>query len=123
MSENDTSSNGTDRKPIQQRGVYLMGDTPMTAHPLVLEDGSGDKQLLADTLSEQLSDQEVDDLISELIQHRVSDDETGTSIQCGDCGHIRETTEEYPTLANCEECGSYNLRYVETDTNRLEESQ
>jgi len=71
-------SEGTGCEPIQQRGVYLMADTPLAAHPLVLEDGTGDKQLLADLLTEQLTEEEVDDLISELIQHRVSGDETGT---------------------------------------------
>jgi len=112
----EQSTDGTELDPIQQRGVYLMADTPLTAHPLVLEDGSGDKQLLADVLSEDLTDEEVDDLITDLIQHRVADDREGTAIECGDCGHVRQTTEEHPTLVNCEECGSHNLRYVDTDT-------
>lgn len=34
-----------------------------------------------------------------------------TDILCLDCSHVRETTEEYPTLATCEECGSWNLAY------------
>jgi hypothetical protein len=116
MSEQSTS--GTGRPPIQQRGVYLMADTPLKAHPLALEDGSGDKQLLAETICENLADGEVDNLISELISYRVNDGQDGTNIKCEDCGHIRETTEENPTLVNCESCGSYNLQYVDTGTDR-----
>lgn len=59
---------------IGQRGVYLMADTPLTAHPLALEDGSGDKNLLAEVLAEQLSDEDVDDLVSDLIDHLGDDD-------------------------------------------------
>jgi len=118
MSECDTSTGGTDREPIRQRGVYLMADTPLTAHPLALEDGSGDKQLLADVIEESLTDEEIDDLISELVSYRVNDEQDGRNIKCEDCGHVRETTEKNPTLVNCERCGSYNLRYVETDTDR-----
>lgn len=39
-----------------------------------------------------------------------------TDILCRDCGHVRETTEQNPTLATCEECGSWELEY----TNRSE---
>jgi Zn finger protein HypA/HybF involved in hydrogenase expression len=35
-----------------------------------------------------------------------------TDIKCKDCGHVRETTEEYPTLAYCHECDSDNLKYA-----------
>jgi len=35
-----------------------------------------------------------------------------TDIECVECGHVRETTEENPTLASCENCGSYRLRYT-----------
>lgn len=34
-----------------------------------------------------------------------------TDILCLDCGHVRETTEENPTLVTCEGCGSWNLSY------------
>lgn len=55
-------------EPIDTRGVYLMADTPLSAHPLLLEDGSGDKQLLAEVLCEDLSDDELQDLHEELHQ-------------------------------------------------------
>lgn len=35
-----------------QNGIYLVGDTPKTLHPLALEDGSGDGQLLEEALEE-----------------------------------------------------------------------
>lgn len=38
-----------------------------------------------------------------------------TDIRCNDCGHVRETTEPYPTLANCEACGSSDVDYALTD--------
>lgn len=101
---------------IEQRGIYMMADTPLSAHPLALEDGSGDKTLLAESLVETLTEDEVDDLINELIRRRVSDENDGTNIECEDCGHVRETTEENPTLVTCAECGSWNLRYVDTGT-------
>ena len=75
MSDNVTSTGNTDRELIQQRGVYLMADTPPTAHPLAIEDGSGDKQLLAETVAEQLTDAEVDTLINALIAYHVNDGE------------------------------------------------
>lgn len=34
-----------------------------------------------------------------------------TAIRCESCGHVRETTEEYPTLTSCGVCGSHNVRY------------
>lgn len=116
LPDGGTVEDGTDREPIQQRGVYLMADTPLTAHPLAVEDGSGDKQLLAEVIAEELTDDEVDSLINRLISYRVDEDPHGTAIECEDCGHLRQTTERYPTLVNCEECGSYNLRYVQPDT-------
>jgi len=116
VTDGGQSVGGMEREPIQQRGIYLMADTPLTAHPLALEDGSGDKQLLADALADELTDEEVDDLINELISRRVNDERDGTAIECEACGHVRETSEENPTLVNCEQCGSYNLRYVDTAT-------
>jgi len=38
-----------------------------------------------------------------------------TDIECNDCGHVRETTEEHPTLVACVECGSPNIEYVNGD--------
>jgi hypothetical protein len=38
-----------------------------------------------------------------------------TSIVCGECGFVRPTTEENPTLASCRECGSFNLEYQEDE--------
>lgn len=35
----------------------------------------------------------------------------GTDLVCNSCGHVRETTEENPTIVACEECGSYDLEY------------
>ena len=104
-----------------ERGIYLAADSPRTFVPLALEGGDGDKQLLAEAVVGILSDDEVDELISELISHRVADDKEGTWIKCEDCQHVRETTEKYPTLVNCEECGSYNLRYVDTRKDRSAE--
>lgn len=34
-----------------------------------------------------------------------------TDIVCNDCGHVRETTEEYPTMVVCRNCESYDLEY------------
>jgi len=109
--------NGGGRVPIQQRGVYLMADTPLTAHPLALADGSGDKNLLAETLAEQLSRDELDDLIQRLIaaSNRQAAATDGTAIRCDGCGHVRQTTEPNPTLVSCENCGSSALRYVGQD--------
>lgn len=98
---------------IDTRGLYLIADTPLTAHPLALEDGSGDKQLLAETIADELTDDEIDDVINELVRYRVEDGQDGTAIVCEDCGHVRQTTEDNPTLVNCQSCGSYNLRYQE----------
>jgi len=100
---------------IEQRGLYLMADTPLTTHPLALEDGSGDNNLLAEAIAEQLTADEIDDLINELIAHRVDDDRDGTAIKCDECGHVHETSEEFPTLVNCERCGSYDLGYVDSN--------
>lgn len=36
-----------------------------------------------------------------------------TTIVCDDCGYERPTTEQNPTLATCQDCGSYNLSYKE----------
>lgn len=105
---------------IGQRGVYLMADTPLTAHPLALEDGSGDKQLLAEAIGEQLDQDDLDTLIQSLIEesNRRSNDLDGTAIECKDCGHVRETTEKNPTLVNCDQCGSHNLRYADPNSDR-----
>lgn len=101
----------SDSKPVvSKRGVYLMADTPLTATPLAIEGGGGDKNLLAEALGEQLSQEELDALIQKLIE--VSNDRAdGTAIVCQDCGHVRPTTEEYPTLVSCQSCGSSNLAY------------
>jgi hypothetical protein len=45
----------------------------------------------------------------------VPNGDEGTNIVCNECGHVRETTEENPTLASCENCGSYELDYQEGD--------
>ncbi|GAA0200413.1 hypothetical protein ACFFQF_01030 [Haladaptatus pallidirubidus] len=100
-----------DTQPIRQRGIYLMADTPLSAMPLALEDGNGDKNLLADVLGDELTGEELDDLISKLKRRRAEDSEDGTSIVCGFCGHVRPTTEKFPTLVSCEACGSSNVRY------------
>lgn len=42
-------------------------------------------------------------------------------ILCLDCGHVRETTEEYPTLATCESCGSHNIAYKDNAEEQLNE--
>lgn len=42
----------------------------------------------------------------------------GQAIVCDDCGHVRETTEPNPTLVSCEDCGSHNIRYADTGTER-----
>lgn len=60
---------GEDRsssEPITERGLYLMADTPLTAHPLALEDGSGDKRLLVECLEEHLAGNQLDRLLREL---------------------------------------------------------
>lgn len=41
-----------------------------------------------------------------------------TDIECNDCGHVRETTEDYPTLVCCNQCGSGDVEYVD-ETGRL----
>jgi DNA-directed RNA polymerase subunit RPC12/RpoP len=101
--------------PIQQRGIYLMADTPLTAFPLVLEDGSGDTNLLAESLAENLGGDDLDALIQDLIEASNDRASDGTAIVCEDCGHVRETTEKNPTLVSCQECGSGALRYADRD--------
>lgn len=58
----------SEREPITQRGLYLMADTPVMAHALLLEDGSGDRELLAEVLRDELSDDELGDLLVELAE-------------------------------------------------------
>lgn len=48
------------------RGIYLAADTPRSFTPLALEDGSGDKQLLAEALEGILSEDELDELVAAL---------------------------------------------------------
>lgn len=60
-----TSTNQTDGSGIE-RGIYLAADTPRSFTPLALEGGAGDKQLLADALAGILTDEEVEELVSEL---------------------------------------------------------
>jgi ribosomal protein S27E len=107
-------------EPIQDRGVFLIADTPPTAIPLALEDGEGDQQLLADAIIDHLDGGEVDDLINELVRQRVIESQDGRRIECTECGHVRQTTETYPTLVTCEECGSHSLRYQRATTDRPE---
>lgn len=102
-------------EPIDQRGVYLFADTPLTAHPLALEDGSGDKALLAEAIDETCDDETLDGLIQDLIEISNERAREGTDIVCGDCGHVRETTEKFPTLVTCESCGSDNIRYSDAE--------
>lgn len=45
------------------RGIYLAADTPRAFIPLALEDGSGDKRLLAEALVGILSGDELAELI------------------------------------------------------------
>ena len=106
-----------------ERGMYLAADSPRTFVPLALEGGDGDEELLAEAVVGILSGDDVDNLISELISHRVADGKDGTWIKCEDCQHVRETSEKYPTLVNCKECGSYNLRYVDTETDQHEDGE
>jgi len=105
-----------------ERGIYLAADTPISFHSLALEGGDGDKNLLAEALAGILDEDELDTLIQRLIEesNRRADDLGGTTIQCEDCGHVRQTTEENPTLVTCEECGSYNLRYSDTANDQEE---
>lgn len=49
-----------------QRGIYLAADTPRSFTPLALEDGRGDKQLLAEALAGILTEEELEELLSEL---------------------------------------------------------
>ncbi|APX98733.1 hypothetical protein [Natronorubrum daqingense] len=48
------------------RGIYLAADTPRTFAPLALEDGGGDKELLADALEGILTDDELEELVRSL---------------------------------------------------------
>lgn len=47
-------------------GIYAINSTGQMVS-LALEDGSGDKRLLAECIDEQLEKEELDDLINELI--------------------------------------------------------
>ena len=57
-----------------ERGVYLVADTPLTAHPLAVEGGGGDTKLLAEAIAEHLDADETDGLINALIRSREGDD-------------------------------------------------
>ena len=57
-----------------ERGIYLVADTPLTLHALAVEGGGGDKNLLAEAITEQLDAGETDELINALIRSRVGDD-------------------------------------------------
>jgi hypothetical protein len=63
----------TDTEPTE-RGIYLAADTPLTLHPLAVEGGGGDKNLLAEAITEQLDAGETDELINALIRSRAEDD-------------------------------------------------
>lgn len=59
-------------KPIE-RGVYLVGDTPLSLTALAVEGGDGDKNLLAEVLAEELTDDELGELITDLEASRDKD--------------------------------------------------
>lgn len=98
----------THHESINKRGIYLMADTPLTAHPLAVEGGGGDKLLLIEVLQEYLTEEEQRNLRS----HLPEPEEPGTTVVCEDCGHARHTSEENPTLVTCQSCGSSNLEYA-----------
>ena len=35
----------------------------------------------------------------------------GTNLKCNQCGYVRETTEDNPTIVCCKNCGSYDVGY------------
>ena len=57
-----------------ERGIYLVADTPTMLHPLAVEGGGGDKELLAEAITEYLDPVETDELINALIRSREGED-------------------------------------------------
>jgi hypothetical protein len=55
-----------------ERGIYLVADTPTTLFPLAVE-GGGDRELLAEAITEHLNPHETDELINALIRSRVGE--------------------------------------------------
>ena len=49
-----------------KRGIYLIADTPTSAMPLAVEDGSGDKMALIEALKENLTRKELSNLRTHL---------------------------------------------------------
>lgn len=70
------------------RGIHLIADTPPKTIPLATEHGTGDKQLLAESLVEELSDPELHRLIDQLVEE--SNWYLDKSMACSGCG--REVT-------------------------------
>lgn len=62
----DGSVTGGRQMPMK-RGIYLVADTPLSLTPLALEGGGGDKNLLVEAIAEQLTDDELDEFIDNLI--------------------------------------------------------
>lgn len=61
------SNDESERSPqsVDQRGIYLMADTPPAAHPLAVVNGS-DVEALHEALDRYLTLEEIDVLLSEL---------------------------------------------------------
>ena len=92
-------------EPIQHRGIYMFADTPMVAHALALEDGSGDKGLLKEALYEQLTTEEIESLI-EYLEEELKDRSHDDREACRKCG---ESVDFYlggnPTFVTAMPCG------------------
>lgn len=67
MTDGDGAISGTAISQESEWGIYLIGDSPLKMHPLALDDGTGDKKLLAEAIDERLEKEELDDLINDLI--------------------------------------------------------
>jgi hypothetical protein len=57
------------------RGVYLIADTPEQATPLATEDGDGDRQLLRESLENELTQEEQDRLAEDLHSQTILSDD------------------------------------------------
>ena len=104
------------KKPveIEFRGPYTEGD--------VIETLEGDFEIDQDYLDEHGGfviirgvDGEVYPCALDIFRETYEVVLDGATIVCMACGHRRQTTEENPTLASCEKCGSYDLRYEVSD--------
>ncbi|OLZ39125.1 hypothetical protein A6E15_19370 [Natrinema saccharevitans] len=60
-------SRKTKGEPIDDRGIYLLADTPVQAHALATESGGSNHELLAEALAETLGDDALDELIVDLL--------------------------------------------------------